>query len=159
MMGALLPASLLSFRPSPIRPRHLLHAAIRRGPAMIVEEEDLGTDFYAARCDEEVQENDVDECEVPSADEFTVAILGDLHVDPRKLDDYAEGRSHIVPVLEDAASRGVGAALVSLGDLGESKPCWEGSPELYAGTTKMSGRMTSSSCIYTETLAAARVKY
>jgi len=102
---------------------------------MIVEEEDLGTDFYAARCDEEVQENDVDECEVPSADEFTVAILGDLHVDPRKLDDYAEGRSHIVPVLEDAASRGVGAALVSLGDLGESKPCWEGSPELYAGTT------------------------
>ena len=52
---------------------------------------------------------------------FTLAILGDLHMDPRKMEDYETGRGHVVPILDDAKNRGVKTALVSLGDLGESK--------------------------------------
>lgn len=47
-----------------------------------------------------------EECELPADDEFTVAILGDLHLDPRKMDDYYTGRGHFFPILEDAQSRG-----------------------------------------------------
>lgn len=71
---------------------------------------------------------------------FTVGILGDLHIDPRKMDEYEEGRSHWLQVL-DEAKQSVGeerVALVSLGDLGESKNCDhnEMNPsELFAGTT------------------------
>ena len=65
------------------------------------------------------------------------AILGDLHIDPRKMEDYYEGRSHFLPVIEDATSRGVNAALVSLGDLGESKSVRpEETQELFAGTSE-----------------------
>jgi len=96
----------------------------------MIEEVDQGTDFYKDRLCEE------DECELPGADEFTVVILGDLHMDPRKLDDYAEGRDHILPVLQDAQQRGVGVGLVSLGDLGESKACEPPSAELFAGTSR-----------------------
>lgn len=78
-----------------------------------------------------------DECAPPGSDEFTVAILGDLHLDPRKLDDYEVGRQHFEPILEDAKSRGVPAVLVSLGDLGESKSVRpEETQELFAGTTE-----------------------
>ena len=35
-----------------------------------------------------------------SADEFTVAVLGDLHLDPRKMEDYGTGRGHVLPILE-----------------------------------------------------------
>lgn len=73
-----------------------------------------------------------------SADQFTVGILGDLHIDPRKMEDYETGRSHFVPILEEAKAAHGNAALVSLGDLGESKNC-DHNPnnpsELFAGTT------------------------
>ena len=70
--------------------------------------------FYADKlCEEDIEEG----CELPGDDEFTVAILGDLHLDPRKMEDYYTGRDHFLPILEDAASRGVNTALVSLGDL------------------------------------------
>jgi GNAT superfamily N-acetyltransferase len=106
-------------------------APVRAGAVRMIEEIDQGTDFYKDRlCDEE------EECALPEADEFTVAILGDLHMDPRKLEDYDEGRAHILPVLQDAQKRGVGVALVSLGDLGESKACEPPSPELFAGTSR-----------------------
>ncbi len=76
-------------------------------------------------------------CELPGDDEFTVAILGDLHLDPRKMEDYYAGRDHFLPILEDAQGRGVGTALVSLGDLGESKSVApENTQELFAGTTR-----------------------
>ena len=72
-----------------------------------------------------------------------MAILGDLHLDPRKMEDYYEGRSHFEPIVEDATSRGVSTTLVSLGDLGESKPLkdldWgarQPQSELFAGTTQ-----------------------
>jgi hypothetical protein len=72
---------------------------------------------------------------------FVVPILGDLHIDPRKMEDYAVGREHVLRVIDNAKSKlgGVdGIALVSLGDLGESKNC-DHNPdnpyELFAGTS------------------------
>ena len=77
-----------------------------------------------------------EECAVPGDDEFLVAVLGDLHLDPRKMEDYQAGREHFIPILEDAKSRGVATALVSLGDLGESKSVRpHETDELFAGTT------------------------
>jgi len=71
---------------------------------------------------------------------FVVGILGDLHIDPRKMEDYEMGRQHFLSVFDEAKST-VGrdrVALVSLGDLGESKNC-DHNPdnpfELFAGTT------------------------
>ena len=89
------------------------------------------TTYYADElCDAE------EECELPSSDQFCVAVLGDLHIDPRKMEDYGVGRSHVTPILADAKERGVNTALVSLGDLGESKSVRpEETAELFAGTT------------------------
>ncbi|KAL7484187.1 hypothetical protein ACHAW6_009831 [Cyclotella cf. meneghiniana] len=71
---------------------------------------------------------------------FVVGILGDLHIDPRKMEDYEIGRQHFVSLFDEAKST-LGqdrVALVSLGDLGESKNC-DHNPdnpfELFAGTT------------------------
>jgi len=90
-----------------------------------------GQSYYASKlCVEE------EECEVPGDDEFMIAVLGDLHLDPRKMEDYQTGREHFLPILEDAKSRGVATALVSLGDLGESKSVRpHETDELFAGTT------------------------
>jgi hypothetical protein len=72
-----------------------------------------------------------------SADEFTVAVLGDLHLDPRKMEDYEQGRNQWVPILDDAKNQHGNVALVSLGDLGESKSVRpEETSELFAGTTE-----------------------
>jgi len=68
-----------------------------------------------------------------SEDNFVVGILGDLHMDPRKLDDYVEGREHWKRIFQESSTKN--AALVSLGDLGESKAVWPDSDELFAGTT------------------------
>eukprot|EP00218_Dolichomastix_sp_CCMP3274_P014248 CAMPEP_0170136136 /NCGR_PEP_ID=MMETSP0033_2-20121228/3022_1 /TAXON_ID=195969 /ORGANISM="Dolichomastix tenuilepis, Strain CCMP3274" /LENGTH=556 /DNA_ID=CAMNT_0010371809 /DNA_START=20 /DNA_END=1690 /DNA_ORIENTATION=- len=62
---------------------------------------------------------------------YTVGILGDLHVDPRDLDHTYEGREHFKKILNGSPN----PFLVSLGDLGESKDCTE-SKQLYAGTTE-----------------------
>lgn len=92
---------------------------------------DQGTSYYQdTLCEEE-------ECQLPDGDEFTVAILGDLHLDPRKMEDYFAGREHFKPILDDARDRGVASALVSLGDLGESKSVRpDKTQELFAGTTE-----------------------
>jgi hypothetical protein len=71
---------------------------------------------------------------------FVVGILGDLHIDPRKMDEYEEGRLHWIKVLNEAkeAMGDEHVALVSLGDLGESKNCEHNDmnpSELFAGTT------------------------
>eukprot|EP01082_Thalassiosira_pseudonana_P009232 g8365.t1 g8365 contig29:354067-356091(-) len=72
-----------------------------------------------------------------STDEFVVGILGDLHMDPRKMEDYGTGRSHFLPIFEEAKSKHGNVALVSLGDLGESKSVRpEETSELFAGTTE-----------------------
>lgn len=71
-------------------------------------------------------------------DEFVVGVLGDLHIDPRKMDDYDIGRQHWDKIFGEARAAGISTALVSLGDLGESKNC-DHNPnnpsELFAGTT------------------------
>lgn len=69
---------------------------------------------------------------------FLVGVLGDLHIDPRKMDEYQEGHDHWIPIFQRAKEAHGNTALVSLGDLGESKNC-EHNPqnpsELFAGTT------------------------
>ncbi|KAL7513491.1 hypothetical protein ACHAXN_010631 [Cyclotella atomus] len=70
-------------------------------------------------------------------DEFVVGILGDLHIDPRKMEDYGVGRSHFLPIFEEGKAKHGNVALVSLGDLGESKSVRpEETSELFAGTTE-----------------------
>jgi len=75
-----------------------------------------------------------------AADEFTVGVLGDLHIDPRIMEDYEVGKSQWLKIFEDAKSSGIpdsNVALVSLGDLGESKSVRpEETKELFAGTTE-----------------------
>ena len=73
-----------------------------------------------------------------SSDNFAVGILGDLHIDPRTMDDYYTGREQWVKVLNEAKETKDGnVALVSLGDLGESKSVRpEETHELFAGTTE-----------------------
>lgn len=72
-------------------------------------------------------------------DEFCVGILGDLHIDPRVMEDYETGRSQWLNIL-DEAKENVGkdnVAVVSLGDLGESKSVRpDETSELFAGTTE-----------------------
>lgn len=72
-------------------------------------------------------------------DEFCVGILGDLHIDPRVMEDYETGRTQWVNILDDA-KKNVGeeqVSLVSLGDLGESKSVRpDETDELFAGTTE-----------------------
>jgi len=67
--------------------------------------------------------------------EFTVGVLGDLHMDPRDMKDYETGRQHWLSIFKAAKERHGNAALVSLGDLGESKAVHEDSSELFSGTT------------------------
>jgi len=68
-----------------------------------------------------------------SSDEYTVAILGDLHLDPRFMDDHIEGREHFLKILDDG--KRPNSCVVSLGDLGESKAVFPDTSELFAGTT------------------------
>jgi hypothetical protein len=72
-----------------------------------------------------------------AADEFTVGILGDLHMDPRVMEDYETGRRHWLPIFKQAKEKHGNVALVSLGDLGESKSVRpKETSELFAGTTE-----------------------
>ena len=66
--------------------------------------------------------------------DFTCVVLGDLHLDPRTMEDHIEARQHFMPILEDGKRKN--AAVVSLGDLGESKAVEPGTKELFAGTTR-----------------------
>jgi len=71
-----------------------------------------------------------------ASDEFTIGVLGDLHLDPRVMEDYEVGRSHWLPIFEEAKQKHGNVALVSLGDLGESKSINpKETSELFAGTT------------------------
>jgi hypothetical protein len=65
-------------------------------------------------------------------DEFTIGVLGDLHLDPRDMDDHYLGREHFKKVLARGPQEAT--VVVSLGDLGESKDC-DGSGSLFAGTS------------------------
>lgn len=103
------------------------------------------------------EENDTDRSKLVDADEwlnaavksthdkggfdessFMIGVLGDLHIDPRKLDEYEEGAAHWRPIFETANKAHGNTCIVSLGDLGESKNC-DHNPanpaELFAGTS------------------------
>jgi hypothetical protein len=86
-----------------------------------------------------------------SPDEFVVGVLGDLHIDPRKFEDYEIGRGQWKKILDGSKAEGNNnVAIVSLGDLGESKNCDhndENTSELFAGTTvchELAGEFLSS---------------
>jgi len=64
----------------------------------------------------------------PSA--FTLGIVGDLHLDPRDMEDSYTGRDHMKSILKESPR----PFLISLGDLGESKDCNE-TKQLFSGTT------------------------
>ena len=68
--------------------------------------------------------------------DFTLGILGDLHLDPRSMEDHYAGREHFMPILHKDGAPRPNTAIVSLGDLGESKPCEENTEELFAGTSR-----------------------
>ena len=68
---------------------------------------------------------------------FMVGVLGDLHLDPRKMEDYQTGREQFVPIFKEGLEEHGNVALVSLGDLGESKSVRpEETAELFSGTTE-----------------------
>jgi len=71
------------------------------------------------------------------SDKFTVGVLGDLHIDPRKMEDYGTGRDQFKKTLDPAKDEHGNVAIVSLGDLGESKSVRPAeTSELFAGTTE-----------------------
>ena len=49
----------------------------------------------------------------PSA--FTACVLGDLHLDPRYMDDVFAGREHFKSIIADANAKGIPTAVCSLG--------------------------------------------
>jgi Calcineurin-like phosphoesterase len=71
----------------------------------------------------------------PSA--YTLAILGDLHLDPRYMDDHVIGQKHFLSIIKDKAGNPKpNTCVISLGDLGESKSVYpDKTKELFAGTT------------------------
>ena len=74
-----------------------------------------------------------------TSDAFCVGVLGDLHIDPRYMEDYETGREQWKSILEKESKTKCNGnvALVSLGDLGESKSVRpEETNELFAGTTE-----------------------
>lgn len=64
--------------------------------------------------------------------EYAVAVLGDLHLDPRDMKDHESGRDHILKVLATKSTQNT--CIVSLGDLGESKSVDE-TTQLFSGTS------------------------
>lgn len=73
-----------------------------------------------------------------TSDKFTVGVLGDLHIDPRAMEDYETGKNQWIEIIEEHKKTHSGnVALVSLGDLGESKSVRpKETNELFAGTTE-----------------------
>jgi hypothetical protein len=73
-----------------------------------------------------------------TSDAFCVGVLGDLHIHPRYMEDYEIGREQWKAILENESKTKCNGnvALVSLGDLGESKSVRpDETNELFAGTT------------------------
>jgi Calcineurin-like phosphoesterase len=71
----------------------------------------------------------------PSA--YSVVILGDLHLNPLNMDDHINGRDHFKKILKN--KEGIlrqNTCVVSLGDLGETKPVHPGSKTIFSGTTE-----------------------
>jgi len=67
-----------------------------------------------------------------SNEDYAIAILGDLHLDPRYMDDHYNGREDMIKALKNSNTKNL--AVVSLGDLGESKSVDE-TTQLFSGTT------------------------
>ena len=70
-------------------------------------------------------------------DEYCIGILGDLHIDPRKMEDFETGREQWMPIFDEGKEQHGNVAMASLGDLGESKSVRpKETSELFARTTE-----------------------
>ena len=113
---------VLSTASALLAPQSRLVRRVRTARALSPDDEDgvvyQSPSYYAdALCGPDDGGDDSDDgdddalCVLPSSADFCVAVLGDLHIDPRKLEDYEEGRAHFAPILADARDRGVSGAL------------------------------------------------
>ena len=71
------------------------------------------------------------ENEQRSSFDFTVGVLGDLHLDPRNMTDHEVGRDEIRLILQGCSN----PCIVSLGDLGAVKSLTSTDYPLFSGTT------------------------
>lgn len=72
-----------------------------------------------------------------NADAFNIVVLGDLHLNPCDMEDHFRGRDHFKEVINDKnGNPRPNTCVVSLGDLGESRPVHPGSKEIFSGTTE-----------------------
>ena len=56
---------------------------------------------------------------VGSSPQFTLGVLGDLHLDPRNMEEHLQGRDHFEKILRKKSGElRHNTAVVSLGDLG-----------------------------------------
>ena len=92
----------------------------------------VGITSYNFKLSRKSATNGVYQCK-SAKDDYTVVVLGDLHLDPRYMEDHYAGRDRILKILEDGQRPN--SCVVSLGDLGESKSVDE-TKQLFAGTSK-----------------------
>lgn len=68
---------------------------------------------------------------------YSVVILGDLHLNPLNMEEHLTGRDHFKKIIKDKnGNLRQNTCVVSLGDLGETKPVHPGSKEIFSGTTE-----------------------
>lgn len=69
-------------------------------------------------------------------DAYNIIILGDLHLNPHDMEEHLRGRDHFKSIVNDRnGNLRLNTCVVSLGDLGESKPVHPDSKEIFSGTT------------------------
>lgn len=69
-------------------------------------------------------------------DAYNIIILGDLHLNPHDMGEHLKGRDHFKTIINDKnGNLRLNTCVVSLGDLGESKPVHPESKEIFSGTT------------------------
>ena len=92
---------VLSTASALLAPQSRLVRRVRTARALSPDDEDgvvyQSPSYYAdALCGPDDDEEDEEDalCLLPESDSFCVAVLGDLHIDPRKLEDYEEGHAH-----------------------------------------------------------------
>ena len=72
-----------------------------------------------------------------NADAYNIVVLGDLHLNPFDMEDHIRGRDHFKKIINDKhGNPRPNTCVVSLGDLGESRPVHPGSKEIFSGTTE-----------------------
>ena len=70
-------------------------------------------------------------------DSYNIVVLGDLHLNPHDMGEHLRGRDHFKDIIKDKSGNPrPNTCVVSLGDLGESKPVHPGSKQIFSGTSE-----------------------